>query len=218
MTDIFEEMEHDARARLVDAPAQGAMERMVALGQEAWRIQDWMDRATELMKERGARLKEIFERELVDVMDEAKTDNLGLPEQGLDIKLKPYYKAGLPNPDTAKTDEDRERMATLRAGGLAWLEEHAPGLINTTITITLPKGSLVLAQRIRAELVARYEAPNEEGLIPLPPDKIAIEEGVHWATLTSFVKEQTEANEVLPLNLLGAVVGRICQFAKRKIK
>jgi hypothetical protein len=39
---------------------------------------------------------------------------------------------------------------------------------------------------------------------------------VHWKTLTSFVKEQVESGEELPLPLLGATVGRVAEIKKRR--
>ena len=233
--DIFEEMERDARATISTAPDISAASKLAELGEEVVRLQDWILKAEDLVSQRKSRLNDIFFRDLVDAMDACHQDVMGLPGSNADIKVEDYYKAGIPNPDTGKTDEEKLEKAVMREMALRWLGVNAPGLVTTDITISLPKGSTETARQIREDLIARYAQPNDPDLVPVNPERIQIVEGVHWGALTSFVKEQVrdhhretvavaprtgniEELEALPLDILGATIGRVAKIVKRKKK
>lgn len=222
--DIFEEMERDARARLQAGPSADQSSRLTALGQELAKIEDWVQRAEALIKQRNERAWEIKTKELVDVMLEAGQDLMGLPGSGVDLKLEDYYRASLPNPDTLKEDTpERDRAEELRGQALNWLEENGhEDIISTTLTVTMPKGSLELANKIRDELIAKYSVPNDADTPAIGAGAIKVAEGVHHMTLTSWLKGQDkkarEAGRVLdlPLEALGATIGKIVKIIKRK--
>lgn len=214
MSDIFAEMERDAASgAFTAAPSDGQLKSMTELGQELMKIEAWITRHDEILRQVSARKWDIVTRDLPKLMDEAGQDTIGLAADGVDLKLGDYYKAGLPNPDNGKTDEERAELAALRQEGIDFLTEEAPDLLNTTITVTLPKGHLERAQEIVASLT------SEQGF-GLQPGQVILSEGVHWATLTSWVKEQYEKHRRtdLPLKPLGATVGRIVKIVKRKVK
>lgn len=104
-------------------------------------------------------------------------------------------------------------MAQLREEGIRWLSEDEDGknILTTTVTVTLPKGSLDQAKELVGYLTSEQGAGIEES-------RVALEEGAHWGTLTSFVKEQVREKKRsdLPLKALGATVGRIVKIVPRK--
>jgi hypothetical protein len=139
--------------------------------------------------------QDITEREMPDLFDEVGTDRIGLPEAGVDLILKPYYHAVL-----SKDDPE------LQEAGFKWLEENGHGdIIKATLTVEFTRGELERAKELQAKVQQLTNQP------------VRIEMGVHWKTLTGFVKEQLERYQaVLPLGLLGATVGRVVKIEKRK--
>lgn len=253
MTDIFAEMERDS-GRFDRAPTDADSSRLTKLGRELVEIEDRLTRYAEVARELEERKRTLQFVELVSAMLDIGQDKLGLPDQNVDLVLDDYAKAGLPNPDTGKTPEEKARMAELREQGITWLTEDSPDLLTTTVTVTLPKGSLELASQIRTmlladpkgisillpasrmdlahELLGQLTSEQGYGLDPdqvsivgatgygIDPARVKLDEGVHWATLTSFVKEQVREKKRtdLPLEALGATVGKIVKIVKRKSK
>lgn len=210
MTDIFDEMERDAQ-QFQRAPTADESTAITVLATEMVTIDLRLARWAEVAKGLAERRTELAMRLLPEAMDAVGQDRIGLGSQGVDLVLDDYFKAGLPNPENAKTDTERAEMEKLRAEGIAWLTQDSPDLLNTTVVITLPKGSLETAR----EIVAQLTSAQGWGL---DPARVEIAEGVHWKTLTSFVKEQVKGRKRsdLPLAALGATVGRIVKIVKRK--
>jgi hypothetical protein len=161
-------------------------------------------------------------------MDHIGQDVIGLAEFDVDIKTEDYVFASIPNPDAEKDPEEAARKAELRAGAFAWLVENEhDGLIKTVVTVELPRGAYADAQRIKA-LIDELPAVDPETGEPIgnggPLGYCArVQESVHWGTLTSFVKEQLKRTDPvtgepveLPLEKLGAVVGRVAKIVKRR--
>lgn len=210
--DIFAQMERDA-ASFQRAPTTEESKSLTELGLELVGIDQRLEKYAEVAAGLVARKLELQMRVMVDAMDAIGQDVLGLPDQNCDLVLSDYFKAGLPNPDTVKTEEEKARLAELRERGIAFLTEDAPEILTTSVTVTMPKGSLEKAREIVGYLTSEQGAGLEAG-------RVALEEGVHWGTLTSYVKEQVREKKRsdLPLEALGATVGRIVKIVKRKRK
>ena len=219
MTDIFAEMEADAASgQFKRAPTPEESANLTKLGQELVEIDRRIARGLALLKELGDRKNELQMRTLVDAMDAVGQDRIGLPgagpdDPGCDLVSSDYYKAGLPNPDTFKTEEEKAEAQRLRDEGIKWLSEDEDGvnILTTTITVTLPKGSMEKAKELVGYLTSEQGGGVEES-------RVKLEEGAHWGTLTSFVKEQVREKKRsdLPLKALGATVGRIVKIVPRK--
>lgn len=214
MTDIFSEMEKDAET-FKRAPTTEESASLTTLGRELVDIDRRLTKYAEVAKELAARKLELQMRVLVDAMDAVGQDRIGMPgegdDPGCDLVSDDYFKAGLPNPDTFKTDEEKAEAQRLRDEGIAFLTEDAPDLLSTTVTVTLPKGSLEKAREIMGYLTSEQGAGIDES-------RVSLDEGVHWGTLTSWVKEQIRVRKRsdLPLKALGATVGRIVKIVPRK--
>lgn len=216
VTDIFAEMEKDAASGAFKrAPTAEESANLTTLGRELVTLDRRIAAGVALLKQLGERKLELQMHVLVDAMDAVGQDRIGMPGEGddlgCDLVSDDYYKAGLPNPDTFKTDEEKAEAQRLRDEGIAFLTEDSPDLLSTTVTVTLPKGSLEKAKEIVGYLTSEQGMGIEE-------TRVSIDEGVHWGTLTSWVKEQIREKKRsdLPLKALGATVGRIVKIVPRK--
>lgn len=129
---------------------------------------------------------------LPDLFSEIGVRNLTLAPEGnlpaVTARLAPYYKAGI------GSDWEPER----REEAFETLEHMGGGdLIKTQFIVDLDRGDNATAKKIEDGL-KRMGIPFTRQL------------SVHWKTLTSFVQEQYESKppKILPLEKLGAVVGR----------
>lgn len=218
MSDLFEQMASDsAAAALKSAPTEEQSKSVREIGVELVTIDQRIEKGTTLLKELTAQREKIMRYTLVDAMDAIGQDKMGLGEFNVDIITSDFVHASLPNPDTEKDPVEAARKAELRRGGLDWLVENDFGdLIKTVVVVELPRGALEDAKRI-AEYVRLM--PRSDGTNEPAGYSASVEETVHWGTLTSFVKEQLKRPEVvLPLEKLGAMVGRIAKIVKRKNK
>ena len=157
-------------------------------------IADAEERVRELKEE----LNNLQSVDLPELFTAANVDVVGLPAEGnlpaYDAKLAPYYHANI----GADWEADR------RSAAYSWLDDHAPGLIKTTITVVLDRGDRATAVKVRAGL-DKAGIEYDEGL------------SVPWATLTKFVRETVEEKGTLPpLELLGATVGQVVKLRERK--
>lgn len=154
--------------------------------------------AQERVAEISKTLNDLYHKQLPDLFMEAGIDSLGLEAEGnlpaFDTKLKPFYKASIP--------KDKEGEA------FSWLEKQGHGdMIKNMFSVQFGMGDNTKAKKLEAFL---------------KKEKISYEcgRGVPWNTLTAFVKEQIEDRKVkpsdLPLDLLGAYVGRIVTIKPRK--
>lgn len=252
MTDIFAELDADAaRARVDSAPTDSESSTIGRLGAELGQIEDRLEKWGAVAKQLEERRNEIQFKLLVDAMDAVNQDKMGLPQFNADIEVVDWFRAALPNPDNAKTREEADQMALLRAEGLAWLADNGhDDVISTVLKVTMPKGSLPTARimartlmqlfdvnaTVDSRLAWLHEAEIEEGQQSpgllgwlatrnepgIDPGSASIDEGVHWATLTSLVKDLVTKQKInpeeLPKEALGATVGRKAVIKKRKAK
>ena len=169
---------------------------MAALLRDKMReAQDLRERLSAL----NAEINDIQHAQLVDLMQEAGTDHLGLPAQGnlpaCDAKMRPYYHANI------AADWEPER----RQAAFAWLDSAGHGdLIKTAITVLIPRDDRAMALSIQHYL----EQCNAQHTVQLD---------VPWNTLTAFVREQVEKyHRTPPLETLGATVGQVVKLKVRK--
>ncbi len=185
-----------------DAPDQDKLAVVLALAEEQVTLQKGADVLEEKLKGIYARYQEVAHKLLPDAMDAAGTDHVGLPDLGYDVKLKPWYDGSLP-----KKEEPEKRQAALD-----WITSNEHGdLIKTTVTVLFGRHEHNLAVST-FEAIKQYLA--EQGLTNI----VAMQEDVHHMTYKAFLREQTEAGVVLPLDTLNAVVGRVAKIEERKDK
>jgi hypothetical protein len=143
-------------------------------------------------------IKEIKEKTLVDLFDDAGIDRLGLPAQGnlppYEVQLGEYYHANIP--------DERQRDA------YAYLTKTKnEDLIKTTFTVAFGLRD--------AKSAAKFEALLKKSKVTY--DK---KQGVPWNTLTSWfrVEHRRKPLPVKVMEILGASVGRVAKVVKQKEK
>ena len=147
----------------------------------------------------GKRVFEIQTKELVDLFDLAKVDNVGIPEEGnlpaYNMEVGWIYKANIGTPAEPKVDDFGK--------AIAYIKKHEPDMIKTTYVIEFGLGEEVKRKKF-------------EDLLKQKKIEYSSSFGVPWNTLTAWVKEQIEAKKSPPLKLLGATVERVARLIKPK--
>jgi hypothetical protein len=134
------------------------------------------------------RIKEISFGLLPNLFNEQNLSMIGV-SNGVVLELKPYFKASLPvGMDPIKREE-----------ALTYLREKAPDILKTEISFSYGYKEHGLADKT-------IEILRELDLDP------RVYEGVHHATLTSWVKEQFMSGEEVPFKTLNAKVGSVVRI------
>ncbi len=183
-----------------DAPSNDKLAAVLALAEqlvnERLAVADLETRLTAAKQ----RAYDLEHKTLPDAMDVAGMDHIGLPELGYDIKIKPWFEGKLP-----PTDKPVERQKAIE-----WLTESGHGdLLTSTVSIHFGRSEHDLAQKVKANI---EDWLNEQGYSNI----VALSSAVHYMTYKAFLREQTEAGTVLPLDVLNAHVGRIAKMEKRE--
>lgn len=150
--------------------------------------------------ELGKRVYEIQTKELVDLFDQAKVDNVGIPEEGnlpaYNMEVGWNYKANIGTPAEPKVDDFN--------AAIAYIKKHEPDMVKTTYTIEFGLGE-EKNRRVFESLLKKTKIEYSSSF------------GVPWNTLTAWVREQIEVHKKSPpLKLLGATVERTARLIKPK--
>lgn len=171
-----------ARVRDIDREVSDLEERVKALGSERFVLTS---------------------KTLVDLLDAAGVDTVGLPADGnlpaMDVTVAPYYKASIA---AEWPEERRERAFALLA------DKDAGDLIRTTVTFNFGKGDYDKAMKFANDSSQALQMPVE------------VKKAVPWTSLTAWLKEfyQVRRSSLSgdELQTLGASAGRIVQLKPRK--
>jgi hypothetical protein len=141
---------------------------------------------------------ELQHREIPDFFASIGVDKIGVPDAKADVVTGPYYKANI----AADWPADRREAA------FGWLEANGhSSLVNVVVSVSFRRGEHGEAQQLAELIRTTFPGANEH--------PVKLESSVPWGTLTAFVKEQTEAGESLPLDILGATVGQVAKIKRR---
>jgi hypothetical protein len=168
------------------------LSRLRQLAGEVAQLDREIDELEQQLSEKKATRNRILSRDMIDVMDECAVDSI--VAGGYSYAASEYCKASIgaqhPNPGAA----------------YAYLEQEGAGdLINRTVEVRFPRGF-----EDEVEALARHAREHYQMA------EVSISKGVPWARLTSWVKEQRKAGQDLPLELLGATVGRVVKVKPSK--
>lgn len=162
------------------------MARLAALADQQYETEMTIAALEADIQAARARLKELSEFEIPDLMDE-----LGITEfttaSGTTISVKEAIRCGnLSNPD-----------------GLAWLRENQQGgMIKSEVTVPFPKGGDEAARRLVLFLKANGFGGGKAT------------QHVHNGTLRAAIRTMLEDGEDVPLKLLGAYIQRTAKVIK----
>lgn len=127
-------------------------------------------------------------------------DAIKTPEE-VQLKLEDWAHANI------AADWEPER----REKAFEWLKENGcEGMLQTVVTVKFVRGESELVEKVVSALEA------ELGGV----ERIQVVDGVPWTTLTAFVRDEyfEKKREDLPLELLGARVGKRARLSKEKKK
>lgn len=162
---------------------EGLLEAAQRLANEASQIQEQIDDYNLTLKSLNDRKKEIIERELPEMMKEAKISSFTL-ENGKKISLKEIVAATVPK-------DERQKRAFFD-----WLQdEQATDIIKSQVAIAFDRGGHNEALSLVYELQGQgYAAGFDENVYP--------------QTLVKFLRERLENGEDLPPeNILSVYLG-----------
>lgn len=145
----------------------------------------------ERAKEIGRAIYEAEHKTLPELFDAAQMTKIGLEPAGnlpgFVAEVAPYYHANI----SADWPEEK------RAEAFGWLTKKKHGdLIKTQITVELGRGTEKIRKKVEAFL-KKNKIPYGNVLT------------VPWNTLTAFVKTEVAAGRAVPLDTLGATIGRV---------
>ena len=183
------------------APPEEAAAKLTELCKSLVVADDYIEKLEEKLEEAKKKRNTIAGVTIPEYADSIGQDKIGLPDDNADVLIQSWYKAGIPaaNPADVELTERRKKAFN-------WLVDNNHGdMIKTTIEISFGREEVEQAKKLVDEL-------EDRGLT------VSSKMGVHWRTLTSFVKEQLEKDEPtpIPMDLLGAQLGRIAKIKKRK--
>jgi hypothetical protein len=186
----------DAASFQEDSPAsEDKLERLHDAAKKLVEMTELKEKLAKALSDHSKAMEYYASKVLVDLLDEAEVDSVGLPEQGLDAVLQNFVHATLPkDPET-------------RQAAISWLDKNGHGsMVRLNMQFSLPSGpeEYTAALALKAKLEKELDT------------EVALETTVPWNTLTAFVKEQLRKGSVIPLETLGAYVGRVVKLKKRK--
>ncbi len=192
--DLVAALAAEAEASPPEAAEPATLERMQALAAEVNKIDDELGELEAQVKELVDRRNKILGKDLIEMMDTKHVEKLQV--SGRIFKAGPYFKAAIP--------------AENPMPGLDWLEAHEAGdLIKNEVGAVFPRGFEEEAQEAFKMLVEHYQMATIER-----------KRSVHWATLTSWLKEMhlsTDPNKVMPpLDIIGGIIGRVVKVTNAK--
>jgi len=174
-----------------------ATDRLSEAVREAHRVDHEITKLEESLERLKAKKQELLTKKIPDLMGEVGTNVFGVPGTDVECRVVPYYHASL--------KEDKLPAA------VKWLDQNGHGdLPKRTVAIEFNREDQEAARRIFQRV---QQMLAEEDIIERT--QLSMKYGIHWKTLTAFVKEQVEKGAALPLELLGATVGQVAKFHTR---
>lgn len=176
------------------------------LGKKFFDLDAEVDALEDKLSKKKAERLELQQKTIPVFFNDAGIDSIGLPEDKVDIKIEPYYKASISAEWTPEQIEE----------GFEVLEDLDGGdIIRAVFTVDFLKEEYEDAKELQEFIRTQWPKAN------LHPSKIT--KSVPWNSLTKFVKEYTEDESTDPLTdeqkrALGATIGHIAKIKPRKDK
>ena len=199
MTEPSAAVQAAIKRRQAEGPDEDALEKIRVKAREAKDLEKNILDYEEMIKQIKVRLANITFNELVDLMQKAGVDNVGVPAQGnmpaFDAKLKDYYSASIPA-DAPEPFRTAAFAALTKSGN--------EDLIKTTLIMQFPK----------------EERKRVATFIKRLPKNVTYETKamVHKGTLTKWLREYVQEKKKPPpfLEKINGKVGYIVELKDRK--
>ncbi len=183
---------------------RGAGDQLDKIRQLVRQLRDHERRIEDLkamLVEENKALTELKYKTLVDAMQEAGVDTLGLPPEGnqpgYTAQLEPFYRANIP---VSWPHEKKE-------AAYDWYEEHGHGdLMKVRVTADFGQREIEQARELERKLLEMKLHAT-----------VDVARTIHHMTNTAWLREQVEKyHRTPPLELLGAQVGSVVKLMPRK--
>lgn len=190
MKDLLAQMEADqeAASQLTNISTEG-LRTVSSLAQE---VSNWEAKVADLdekLKTAKAKLLELTDRDLPDVMAEVGLTDITLAD-GSKLSIKQTYGARIP--------------VEYRDAAFAWLQEKGhDDLIKNLVSVPFGRGEDSSATEF-------MELAQKNGFLPDQKKE------VHPQTLKAFVKEQLEKGQDVPMDLFGVYTGHRATIKRGK--
>lgn len=104
-----------------------------------------------IIKQKKERRLELQMRELPAVLGEIGIDRIGLPDQGVDVVVAPYYHANI----AADWEEQRKEQA------FSWLEQAGHGdVVRAVVSVSFSRGELPMARELEELIRTQFAGAN----------------------------------------------------------
>jgi hypothetical protein len=193
-TPVFDESELEVNR------SEDKLKKLAAMAASAFDYDIKIAELSAKISELTASKNQLINKDIPELMHEVDIKVVGVPGTNFRCELLPYYHANI----AADWEPERKKAA------FDWLEAEGHGdLIKNSLRVDFNREDSEKAKQIYDRLnqmMAEYELEAQPELI----------KGVHFQTLTAFVKEQITQNENIPLAVLGATVGEVVKFKENK--
>lgn len=225
-------------AGLDDTPSEVEAKRLGDKCREFYEAAERVEKLEAALEAAKVLRNQIAQRDLPDLMIELKTDRYGLPEfgeTGVDLVLSDYFHASIPKETEAQAHDWLEQQG--HGSIIRTTVSHVFGKDQLPVARALQ--ALISALSSVVGLVSTDEDGVEDGRYGVSPEQLdllleltdplpsEVKRGVPWATLTAWLREQYDARREMtaeerlaageiPLELLGATVGKVVKIKPRK--
>ena len=190
MTDVLSMATEDAEADV--APSDQGKASVAKLAEKQAALANEISILEQAVKDKKKELQRVAEQDLPEAMDAIGMAEFTLVD-GTKISIKTFYNASIP---AERKDE-----------AFAWLDENGhSGIIKTEVSVAFGRGDLEIARSF-------VEFAREFNQAAIDPE---LEQEVHWSTLRSFVREQIEGGNPLPVDMFGVYIGRKAELKASK--
>ena len=184
------------QAAQAEAPADGLLAGLSEMVARAGTLESEVDSLSEMLAQRSAKLRDLVENLIPAAMDEAGVAEFTTSD-GLKVTVTKEITGSL---GKGKDETEAAHAARVNAA-LSWLDANGhDGIVKVEIGVKLARGQREQADRI-GEALAQIGVDFKQT------------EGVHPATLKSFLKEQVENGAPLPLALF-----KVAEYRRAKLK
>jgi len=192
----FAILESAAKASTAAAPGDGILAGLSEMVTRAGQLEAQLEKLSDAQAQASTKLRDLVENLIPAAMDEAGVAEFTTSE-GMKVSVQKEITGSL-----GKGKDETEAAHAQRVNAaLAWLDENGhDGIVKVEIGVKLARG-----QRVQAEKIG--EALTQIGV------DFKQTEGVHPATLKSFLKEQTENGAPIPLALF-----KVAEYRRAKLK
>lgn len=185
-----------------EGPTPEQMAKVVELAREQWKLLKEVDERTKDLKESKDKLTANQMVLLPKAMDEAGMDECPLGTEGLKVELYTNVTASIPS-----LQSKAENAVERNQRGIAYMEERAPSMVETVLTIRFAKGE--------EKDLKKFLADNKKRKKPI---EMSLSQTVNTGSLGKWVREEIKAGRAVDEEVLSVHRIKIAEIVVPKKK